>query len=247
MYNRIVFKPYKNGLGGLGLIKEKLTEKNVKVLEIKTQGSKYKQKHRDKVINWGVQHGGKRNQFSSFRNAGVPCSDWSGDFQEAKQWIEQGHRVLCRTILNGHGGAGIVVAENLDDLVDAPLYVKYIPKKREFRVHLVLTPNGVHPYNIKVREKRRRAGWEQLEDFNKYIRNHDNGWVFCDEFKDELPEGLETVCASAVTALDLSFGAVDLGFHPLHGFIVYEVNTAPGLCESTANFYAEEFIKMLDN
>lgn len=245
MYNRIVFKPYKNGLGGLGLIKEKLKEKNVKVLEIKTLGSKYKQKRHDKVINWGVQHGGKLNQLRSLVLGNVPCAEFTTEKGMAEEWLRSGIRVLCRTLLNGHGGAGIVVAENPDDLVDAPLYVKYIPKKREFRVHLVFSNNREYPYQIKVREKRRRAGWEQLEDFNKYIRNHDNGWVFCDEFKDELPEGLATVCASAVTALALSFGAVDLGFHPLYGFIIYEVNTAPGCDNATAEWYAQQFADML--
>src|SRR3546814_5500349 len=42
----------------------------------------------------------------------------------------------CRTVLAGHSGVGIVIADNRDDLVPANLYVKYVKKKEEYRVHL---------------------------------------------------------------------------------------------------------------
>jgi hypothetical protein len=246
MYTRIVFNPYKNGCEGLSLIKEKLKEKQVKILEIKRIGSKYKQKRKDLIIPWGVQHGGKLNQLSSFRNSNIPCSDWTTHYEEASGWIEREYRVLCRTILNGHGGDGIVVASSHEELIDnCPLYVKYVPKQREFRVHLVLTPHRGFQYEFKVREKRRRAGWQELEGFNKYVRNHDNGWVFCDELKDELPEDLLDVCLGAVQALGLQFGAVDVGYHDVHGYCVYEVNTAPGCDNATAEWYADCFRDML--
>src|SRR3546814_2808293 len=44
--------------------------------------------------------------------------------------------IVCRTVLSGHSGVGIVIADNRDDLVPANLYVKYVKKKEEYRVHL---------------------------------------------------------------------------------------------------------------
>lgn len=245
MYNRIVFKPYKNGCEGLSLIKEKLKEKGTKVLEVKKHSSKYVQKRKDLIIPWGVHHGGKLNQLSVLHTNHVPIGEFTTDKQMALEWTEQNIRVLCRTVLNGHGGAGIVVSNTPAQLVAAPLYVKYVPKQREFRVHLVLTPNMGFQYQFKVREKRRRAGWQELEGFNKYVRNHDNGWVFCDELKDELPEELLDVCLGAVQALGLQFGAIDVGYHDQHGYCVYEVNTAPGCDNATAEWYADCFKEML--
>lgn len=243
MHNRIVFKPYKNGLGGLGLIKEKLKEKNVRVLEIKKQGSKYVQKRKDLVINWGVQHGGKLNQLNALVLGNVACAEFTTEKGVAEEWLRSGIRVLCRTLLNGHGGAGIVVAQTIDDLVAAPLYVKYVPKKREFRVHCVKVSHEQWQY--KVREKRRREGWQELEGFNKHVRNHDNGWMFCDNLRDELPPALMEVSRAAVEALALGLGAVDIGFHMEHGYCVYEVNTAPGCDNATAEWYAQQFMEMM--
>lgn len=238
-HNRVVFVPYKNGLEGLGLVKEKLTELGVRSLEIKKEGSRYVQKRRDLVVNWGVNSGGKIQQLSRFRDQAVPCSDFTTDRAVAQEWIDSGVRVLARTILNGHGGAGIIVVNHGEELPQAPLYVKYTPKQREFRIHIL---NG----QIKVREKRRRDGWEELEGFNKYIRNHDNGWVFCDELREQLPEGATEVVQSAVDALGLVFGAVDCGYHRDTGWNIYEVNTAPGCDNSTSMWYAERFKEMME-
>lgn len=240
MYNRIVFTPYKNGLGGLGLIKQKLKEElGVRVLEVKVEGSRYVQKPRDLIIKWGVNNGGKLGQFASFLRAGVPISEYSTDPRQAQLWLDGGERVLARTVLNGHGGDGIIVIHRGDVIPEAPLYVKYTPKQREFRIHVC---DG----QIKVREKRRRQGWEELgEGFNKYIRNHDNGWVFCDELREELPDNAMEIASGAVAALGLSFGAVDCGYHNEHGWNVYEVNTAPGCDNATAMWYAEQFQRLM--
>lgn len=237
MTKRIVLIPYKNGLGGLSLIKEKLRAMDAKVLEVKKEGSRYQQKRNDLSIVWGVPHGGKIQQMSRFRDQAVPCSEFTTDRAVAQEWLDNGVRLLARTVLNGHGGDGIIVVNRGDELPQAPLYVKYTPKQREFRVHYL---NG----QIKVREKRRRAGWEELEGFNKYVRNHDNGWVFCDELNGDLPDGAVDVCRGAITSLDLSFGAVDLGYHRDTGWNVYEVNTAPGCDNATAQWYADRFVAL---
>ena len=243
---KIVLRPYKNGLGGLSLIKEKLLEMGVPVIETKVHGSRYVPKPHHKQIQWGVPHGGKLNQLSVLTLSDVPVGDYTTEFAVAEQWVRDGSRVLCRTVLNGHGGAGIVVVQpnDVDAIVPAPLYVKYVPKQREFRVHCVKV--GHEQWQYKVREKRRREGWQELEGFNKYVRNHDNGWVFCDNLRDNLPDEITDVSKRAVESLGLELGAVDIGYHLQHGYCVYEVNTAAGCDNATAQFYADCFKQILD-
>src|SRR5687768_8660323 len=44
--------------------------------------------------------------------------------------------IVCRTVLAGHSGEGIVIADRRDQLVPAPLYVQYIKKQQEYRIHV---------------------------------------------------------------------------------------------------------------
>ncbi|MDT9694122.1 hypothetical protein Q5762_38495, partial [Streptomyces sp. P9(2023)] len=56
--------------------------------------------------------------------------------EEAQGWLDEGTIVVARTMLRGHSGAGIVLHSGDDELVDAPLYVKYVKKTQEYRVHV---------------------------------------------------------------------------------------------------------------
>lgn len=237
---RLVFVPYKNGLNGLGLVKEKLKELGHKVLEIKVVGSKYKQKKEDIVIKWGTKTD-KIEQYTKFSKNNVQHANWSFNIEDAKVWVSNKHKVICRTILNGHGGAGIVVAKAIEELVDAPLYTVYTPKKREFRVHIVISANHLVPY---VAEKKQRLEGKRPEGNEKYIRNHENGWVFCKNPENVPPEVLEEAY-KAVQALGYQFGAVDIGWHPETGPCVYEVNSAPGVDNTTAEWYAQQFTSLV--
>lgn len=243
---KLVFVPYKNGLGGLSLIKQKLTEMDVKHVETKVVGSRYRiRPARDCVVSWGVPTGGKIRQLTDLAAADVSVVTTSVNREDAEQWIEEGSRVVCRTILNGHGGAGIVLASTVEELVDAPLYTKYTKKKREFRIHVVL--GGDEVIGFSVREKRRRADWQEMgEQFNKFIRNHDNGWVFAATLREDMPVGVVDTAVAAVRALGLKMGAVDCGWHPDSDTVVYEVNTAPGCDDVTAQWYADMFKQKME-
>src|SRR3546814_3666736 len=65
-------------------------------------------------------------------------SDWSSDVcsSDLEDIPDEAFPIVCRTVLSGHSGVGIVIADNRDDLVPANLYVKYVKKKEEYRVHL---------------------------------------------------------------------------------------------------------------
>lgn len=129
--------------------------------------------------------------------------------------------LLERHSLTGQSGAGIKVKRKDDALEAAPLYVEYIKKVKEFRVHVF---NGEA---IFVQDKRRESDVEQTAD-EKLIRNRDNGWVFCVTDINE-PAGLRELAVSACRALQLDFGAVDMVQSQDGTLYVLEVNTKPGI------------------
>lgn len=176
--------------------------------------------------------------------AGILVPDFTTDIDQAKAWAggdpkfpRKLHAILCRTLTRANSGRGIVVATNSDEIVPAPLYTRYTPKSHEYRVHVALGQI------IDAQEKRRPNGWEAKEtdgQFNRYIRNHENGWVFCREDV-MIPQVVGDAALLAVEALHLDFGAVDIGYHEEYGAFVYEVNTAPGLEGQTLTNYVNIF------
>lgn len=171
--------------------------------------------------------------FNKLKEAGVSIPDFTCSKQEAEEWVRAGVTVFVRKKLNASSGRGIVVATKLP-LDDAPLYVKSISKTKEFRVHVV------GDQAIDLQEKRRKNGSKA----NEMIRNLDNGWVFCRQ-NIVAPAGLQELGVSAVKAIGLLFGAVDIIFDSVgNRLYVLEVNTAPGLTNSTAVSYARAFLNL---
>jgi len=170
----------------------------------------------------------KVKTFVALKTAGVAIPDFTTNKAEAHGWLISGHIVFARTT-DGQGGSGITVLTSADDPIpNKPLYVKYIKKLKEFRVHVF---NG---QVIDVQEKRRKNG----ADADQYIRSHDNGWVFCHEDIVEPPD-LRTTGIAAVQACGLLFGAVDIIWNKLQKkCYVLEINSAPGLAPSSVERYA---------
>ena len=176
--------------------------------------------------------------FEKLKEAEVSTPDWTVDRDEAFQWVRDGHSVVCRTILNGSGGAGIILAASSEELaeVNAPLYVKYKKKKHEYRIHV---------FNEKVTDVQQKRKRKDVE-VNSKIRNLANGWVFCREGV-TLPEGANDLAIRAVSSLGLTFGAVDIIENEKEkSCYVLEVNTAPGLEGSTVQSYALAIKEWLD-
>ena len=188
---------------------------------------------RCRVINNPVSVGiaaNKLETLTAFTLHDIPHPEYTTDKDMARCWLDNGHKVMCRQLLTAHSGQGIVVAKQHEDLVDAPLYTKYIRKKKEFRVHV---------FNSKIldiQEKRRSSA---VDDHHPYIRNHSNGYVFCRGDIEE-PYDLRGVAVSAVNALGLDFGAVDVVWSEgLDKCFALEVNTACGLEGSTVHKYVQ--------
>jgi glutathione synthase/RimK-type ligase-like ATP-grasp enzyme len=174
----------------------------------------------------------KLTQMERFKDARVATPDFTSDHATALAWFP--NAVVCRTILKGSEGRGIVVADAPERLVPAPLYTKYFKKKREYRVHVF---NG---QVIDVQEKRKR---KEVEGGDHRIRNLANGYVFCREAVVE-PTGLRDLAVRATAALGYSLGAVDIAFNEHHNqLVVFEVNAAPGMQGSTLENYANAIVE----
>ena len=169
--------------------------------------------------------------------AGVNLPKWTTSRVEALKWIDNEKTVVCRNNLTGSEGRGIVVCDGTAKLPEALLYTRHLRHRDEYRVHVF---DGKV---IDVAEKRRRNRQEQKKS-DALIRSWRNGWVFCHEDVNP-PKDVIDQALRAVIALELDFGAVDIGYHPDFGACVYEVNTAPGIEGHTVESYVSAFKQYL--
>lgn len=155
--------------------------------------------------------------------------------------------VVGRTTLNGHSGQGIVLFNSAQEIMDYRgdpilLYVKYIKKLHEFRIHVGSTynDNGELVYDVfDAQEKRRAQGLENRTDFQARVRSHANGWNFCRENLDQmLVARASSLAIDVIKTLNLDFGAVDIIYNSREdAFYILEVNTAVGLEGETRDNY----------
>lgn len=164
----------------------------------------------------------------------------------AQSWIEDGKTVVCRTLTRANSGRGIVIAETSEELVDAPLYTQYVPKKSEWRVHCYRNPRTSAVAHFDVQRKARDRSVAD-EDVNWKVRNNSNGFIFArNEDAGDVPADVITQAVEAFNATGLDFGAVDVIYQERSGeAYVLEVNTAPGLTGTTVDNYVEMFREIL--
>lgn len=198
----------------------------------------------------------KRKCLGILSEAGVPVPDWTTDRIVAEDWVNgenldediegTSFDVVVRHRVASFGGNGVEIVDRIPDpteddvkvLPQAPLYTKYIPKKHEYRVHVL--PNGTSS----IRQKRRSSSFDD-SDVDWRIRTHDNGFIFAREMS-YLPEGIGEIGVGAVHALGLDFGAVDIIYNEKRNqCYVLEVNTAPGIEGETINEYGNAFKERL--
>ena len=214
---------------------------------IKVEGSRYRHREGNIVINWGnsspvdyevLNHPdqvaiacNKLHTFEVLHESAVNHPIFTVDKEKAKEYCISRGDIYCRTILTGNSGQGIIVATTPDEIVDAPLYTVGTRCKNEYRVHVM---NG---QVIDFVQKKRRHDVEA----DNAVRSHNNGWIFAREGV-ELPDAVKQEALAAVVALDLDFGAVDVGHRTRDDVaFVYEVNTAPGLEGTTLQRYIQAF------
>lgn len=208
------------------------------------------------VINWGnpsaLQHGedvvvlnkpeainkaiNKLTALQTLQEGGTRVPEFTTKLDKA----EAGTIWFARTVLDGSCGRGISVIREGDGVPAAPLYVRYIRKDSEYRVHVAFG----QPIFAQLKLRQREA--EQTND-QKLIRNHDNGWVFGPRPLEEIPDDVKQQAVKAVESLGLDFGAVDLvvGKKDKLAYVL-EVNTAPGIeSPGLKQAYAKTFTERL--
>lgn len=239
--------PYKAGSESVKNLCTALGTKRIKLKDSKFVGNPGKF-----VVNWGASKlpdevlkcrvlnkpdavalaTNKLKTFNTLSGTGL-LPEFTESRDEALKWINEGVTVVCRTLLEANSGRGIVMATTEDELVDCKLYVKYVKKTQEYRVHVL----GRH-YDIQRKARRKDVA---DEDVNWQIRNHDNGFIFARNdlqipamFRRRLTE----TARKAVKELELDFGAVDIIYNAKQDRLyVLEVNTAPGLSGTTLESY----------
>lgn len=249
--------PYRQGSAGAHALANAL---DGKVLLL--NNSRYRHKPRDVVINWGYtgetpladcclnppevirKASNKKLFFEAVKANGwqdiCPPFFTSGDMIR-----DEDFPIVCRQTLAGHSGEGIVIANNRDELVPAPLYVRYMKKKREYRIHVGMVsevgPEGQlyrRATIIGMQEKRRRTDYPSP---NWQVRNYQNGFIYARSDVDP-PSAVIEHAMLALKATGLDFGAVDVIYneHEDRAYVL-EVNTAPGLEGTTVEEYAKYF------
>ena len=227
---------------------------DIPVLRIKKDSTKYQPRYTDYILNWGcsqkwpfITHDEKYgNQLavdkltfftaiSKYNNIvgdldKINLPNWTDNYETARSLQ---YPIMCRTILNGHSGSGIVLANTDKDLVECPLYVEYKKKKNEYRVHV---------FNGKVIDITQKRTRKDAEFVDTKIRNFKNGWIYARENL-EIPHDLELQALRVVGVLGLKFGAVDLIWNEYENkSYVLEVNTAPGVVGTTLTNYVNAIL-----
>ena len=201
--------------------------------------------HAGKVINNKpsvIRASDKLKTFETLKNV-VPIPKYTEDPDEAKGFLLDCTRIISRETLTGHSGQGIKVLSKDSfssyDKDKAKLFVEYIPKKYEYRYHVV---------GGKVIDKRRKARDMSVadEDINWAVRNVAGGFIFTIDEDFDYPEEADDIAIKSVEALGLDFGAVDIVHNTNRGLFVLEINTAPGLEGRTTERYAQAFKEIND-
>lgn len=236
------------------------------IRRIKHQNSRFRGRANKTVINWGngkalpeeIQKcrvlnnplfvsnvSNKRDFFECMQQVigeeqkAPRTPQFTTDEQTARDWIIAGKTVCIRSVLQGSGGEGlsIVGPENMNEFKRAPLYVEYIKKLDEYRIHIV---------NGEIIDEQRKAKRTDFEgERNTQIRNLANGYIFAREGF-ETPEDVKVQSKLAMAASGLDFGAVDVIWNRHLGqAFVLEINSAPGLMGTTLKNYAEAFRGMM--
>lgn len=201
------------------------------------------------VINWG--HGGDDPSWMSnlkvlnkpskvlnavnkiktmqlLKAANVRSVPWTTSFAQALEWAMVG-RVCCRTKVESKDGDGLVIANNVHQLVDAKLYTKFIRARNEYRV------NVVGDQTVAVQLKVRVPG---KTSYNDDVKTTSGGYGFSLVSEANIPIGIRPLAKAAIKALGLDFGGVDIVVGMDGTPYVLEVNSAPELTPTTVQGYA---------
>jgi hypothetical protein len=183
----------------------------------------------------------KLTQYKWFQQQGLSALEFTEDQAVASCWMQDGHYVFGRRLLNASCGEGIIVYAAAHDgvtpVTNCPVYTKYKKKKREFRVHVFKDKV------VAIVEKKRKSGWNGQQDTK--IRNLANGYVFCQtvDLSESLALRISKLAKDAAAISHSDFKGVDLGYNEKNDdLFVIEVNSAPGIEGSNVDKYVKAIV-----
>ena len=243
--------PYKQGSASAKALANVLGGKVLKI-----NGSKYRPRRGDVVVNWGAGTvpafapattlnpnvnvaSCKLASFKAFAAAGVRTPQFTDSKAVAQNWLGADGLVVARQKLRGHSADGLVIIKDAAGMVNAPLYTKYVKKKDEYRVHVF------RDTAFFIQRKARKL---DEENPNWQVRNLAGGFVFVEVERNEVPADVLNQAVAAIAAVGLDFGGVDVMWNEQEAqAYVLEVNTACGLEERTAERYRQEVLRNFPN
>lgn len=235
--------------------------------------SRFRPRGDDLVINWGNTNDPEMVRMCHFNNVDLrEATNKLNFFNQMRGrgldeiiprfWTNRNdipadaYPIVCRTVLAGHSGEGIVIADTPNDLVAAPLYVEYIKKNQEWRIHVGrytpparagfnerLRQNGGYDESIIISRQRKARSRDVPDDqVNWQVRNVANGFIYARNDGVEPPQEVINAARRVLEATVLDFGAVDVIYNEREGrAYVLEINTAPGLAGTTVDDYVNYF------
>jgi hypothetical protein len=169
------------------------------------------------------------SQLCRFRKRGIPCPDFTTDVEVAKTWVKAGHEVFGRD--KKHEKGLDIVDEHSPTWANKDFWSKVIPVAREYRVHIFDDEHIQQGLKVldPTAQKTRTDGLP--------IRNTATGWRYEHSFKP--PNHSVDLAKRAVGELGYLWGAVDILEDASGTCYILEVNTAPGMSDTTARAYAD--------
>lgn len=243
--------PYKKGSKS---VKSLSTGLGAKIILL--EGSKFKGDSSKVVINWGnstpndqvrecqvvnspenVRVAANKKTFFELAEGKINIPEFTTDLDKVAEWVVAGSTVVVREKLTGNSGEGIVLIDSIEDWENydkrrGKLFVKYILKKDEYRIHVV---------GDRVVMTQRKAIDKNYDgEPNFKVRNHDNGFIFVKNEDKPIPDTVLDQAIRAVEICSLDFGAVDVIYNAYRKeATVLEINTAPGLENTSVDTYVE--------
>lgn len=257
----VYIRPYKRGSASAKLLRQTLQIGNLKRSTQLKDG--------DIILNWGGQDDMPSdfnpetmyqiNKPESIRVAvskieslrAIDLTPFYTSRQGVLDWVDRnggwpaGAVVYCRTLTRANRGRGIVVAKNVDELVEAPLYTYGYPCKREYRVHVFDGRVIDVVAKVRITDKNNPKFKENPDPF---IRNSETGYSFARDavkIPQSVMSDLSSYATHAVNRLSLTFGAVDIVRDVNNKLSILEVNTAPGIMGSALLKYTEAITDMI--
>lgn len=190
-------------------------------------------------LRWGAPSN-KLDQYQKFKGKGLSALEFTQDQAIAGDWFNKGSVVIGRKLLESYEGKGIEVfspteAPDPAKILECKLFTKFIPKEREFRVHVF---KGKPVITL---EKKKKKEWEGPT--SDYVKNTQYGYVFCQEdlvIAPPLQLRINILASQASTICASDFQGVDIGYHKeKDNLFVIEVNSAPGIEGSNVGRYCD--------